>query len=94
MGHEAGRLGRRYAALMDAHSHTAGDMNAPARRVYLRILTSLAKAKADRFDRFRHGDNAANLLGADEYGLHGNFTGVMECWSNKGLGSWSNGVVE
>ena len=80
MGHQAGGFGRRHAALVHAHAHAGGKVNAPARRVELRALTPLAKAQAHGFDRFVHGDNAANLLGTDEDGLHERLLEIMECW--------------
>ena len=70
MRHQAGGFGRGHAALMHADAHAGGNMNAPARRIELRVLAPLAKSHAHGFDGFGHGDDASNFLRADEHGLH------------------------
>ncbi len=66
VGHQAGGFGRRHAALMDAHAHSGGNVNASARRIQLRILTPFAKAQTHSLHGFRHGDDAANFLWAHQ----------------------------
>ena len=66
VSHQSGGIGGGHAALVDADADTGRNVDSSARRVQFRIFAPSTKTQTHRFDGFRHGDDAANLIRADE----------------------------